>query len=175
MKMYLGSYIDLYCVCCLFVLLLLTLSFSIIVLMSEISFATLFILIMCIGTLLIYGYLFVRLNNQFLLWGVFNEKGIVVKTIFKKSVCFEYSKCKDIGLAYYVHHLWYSSVGSKVKYIYLSYDIVDKKYLKQINKLKNNERFIKIRFCPKAYRYLKENMPYKQKSMLNDTGAGSVC
>lgn len=78
----------------------------------------------------------------------------------------EYADCTDVGVGYYIHSVLNSNIGSKVTFIYLSYHKVDSKYKCQMNLLKPTRTCIKIGFRKKTYQYLLNNLPPKQRKML---------
>ena len=166
MKMYLGSYIDVFSATYVTLMTFFSTLFAIVILMNETSIVTVCITVFCIGISLLFGYMFFKSCNQFLSWGVFDEKGILVKTVFKKPYFIEYSKCKDVGIGFYMQTMRHTGAGNKVRYIYLSYDVLKKKERSNINLVKNKEGFVKLRRSSKAYQYLIDTMPTKQKTLL---------
>lgn len=108
-------------------------------------------------------------RSQLYSWGVFGEKGVLVKTLFKTASTLEYSKCRSCGIAMYRHAFMNSQnspLGTDMYFIFLSLLPFSEKYRAQINLWRPTPEQIKVRFSEKLYTYLLLVLPAKQNKML---------
>ena len=166
MKKYLGSRTTAYAavMCPLFVII--PLLFVFVVLCSEISPATLFLSALFCGCSIFYAIYIKKEALQLYAWGVFEETAVRVQCFLRNDFVLDYEKCLSVGIEYYNHNAMHTNIGSKVFFIYLSYDYYDTKCRGKINLWKPSERRIKVQFDKNLYEYLLSVLPKKQAMML---------
>lgn len=143
--------------------------FAIVILTTGIDFISAFIALWCVGCSIIAIIYMrqVRIDLQCYSWGMFNEKGIQIKTLFsKKNIEIEYKKCQSIGIGLYVHGVLNSKLGSKEKFIFFSYRAFDEKYRLNINLWKPSATRVKVGFNKELYEYLLTVLPKQQANWL---------
>lgn len=169
MKKYLGGAMGAYCAFAFILFIIGPLIFAIVILSTGIDFFSIIIALWCIACPILLG-IYARQGNiglQCFSWGVFNEKGIQIKTPFsRKHIEIEYAKCKSIGIALYVHGVMNSDVGSKVKYIFFSYEPFNEEFRLNINQWQPSPTRIKVGFDKKLYDYLLTVLPEEQADCL---------
>lgn len=166
MRRYLGSRITAFAaiVCPLFIIA--PLCFTVIILLSEISEATLFLsALFCSCTVIWFVYV-KKEALQLYAWGLFGKNDVQVCCFFKDSFVLDYARCTSVGIEYYQHNVIHTNIDSKVFFIYLSYDFYETKYRGKINLWKPSTRRIKAQFDNKLYEYLISVLPQKQAKML---------
>ena len=165
MKKYLGSQMTAFAavVCPLFVIA--PLLFAIVALCSEVSPATLFLSALCCGCSIFYAVYIRKEALQLYAWGVFEETAVRVRCFLRNDFALDYEKCLGVGIEHYNHNAIHN-IGSKVFFIYLSYDYYETEYRGKINLWKPNERRIKVQFDKNLYEYLLLVLPKKQAMML---------
>ena len=89
-----------------------------------------------------------------------------VRCFLRNDFALDYEKCLGVGIEHYNHNAIHTNIGSKVFFIYLSYDYYETKYRGKINLWKPNERRIKVQFDKNLYEYLLSVLPKKQAMML---------
>lgn len=166
MKRYLGTAVNIFCAVFLIALCIFILVFGIFILSEDKSTGSITASVFCIVCFLYFLFYSIKVSNQLFAWGTFKENGVEIFVPFKKKYIIEYSKCVDVGMAYYVHGIMNSKNGTKFTYIYLSYNLLDEKYKDKINLVKPSENFIKFGFTEKTYKYLIDVLPEKQSKML---------
>ena len=115
---------------------------------------------------LIWGLYIRNVSNQLYSWGLFQNEGVRVMIGLSKSSVIIYEKCKACGIGSYIHGILNSKVGTKIYYIYLSYDAFDETFRTHINLWKPSKTQIKLEFSKKVYEHLIDVLPNKQKQML---------
>ena len=166
MKRYLGSKMTAYAAVICPLLVIAPLAFAVIVLCSEISGATLFLAALCCGCSIFYGIYIWKEAFQLYAWGEFQETAVRVRCLLRKEFALQYENCVGVGIESYRHNAIHTNIGSKVCFIYLSYDYYDTKYRGKINCWKPNERRIKVQFDQDLYEYLLAVLPKKQANLL---------
>ncbi len=167
MRKYLGSKITAFAaivVPLLFICFPLLFGFS--MLCAEISGATVFLAFGGIACAFIWGLYTKSIRNQLYSWGYFTSEGVQIITCFSKRTTMVYEKCKGCGIGFYTHGILNSKVGSKIYFIYLSYDVFNERFRENINLWKPSETRIKVQFDAKLYDYLLTVLPEKQSRML---------
>ena len=107
--------------------------------------------------------------EQFYGIGYFDEKGFTIKIPFMRKKYIEYAKCKELGIAYYVHGAGQSGelgYGTYCFYIYFSYGIFNEKYRSHINQWHLTRTNAKIGFNKELYDYLVSVLPKNQADVL---------
>ena len=77
-----------------------------------------------------------------------------------------YEKCSGCGIGLYTHGILNSKAGTRMYFIYLSYDMFDERFREDINLWKPSQTRIKVQFDVKLYDYLLTVLPKKQSRML---------
>ncbi len=167
MKRYLGAYMNVYITVCSIALVLGTLGTGIFWLVAYGDITGSVFLFVGSGVFLLPMIVY---SEQMLAWVSLDESKLKITALFRKSHSIEYSKCVDVGIAYYFHGAINSSViGSKVYYIYLSYTYLKPKYKNNINLAQPTKTFVKIGYSKKTYEYLMKVLPKRQAIMLCDS------
>ena len=169
MKKYLGSHMTAYAATIAPFFIILPIAFSIIVLSSEISTATVFLTCMFCCCSFVWSIYIKREIIQLYAWGHFEKNRVTISCPLIKKYSLEYEKCRTVGIGYYTHGILNSRFGTKVYFIYLSYDYFDAKYSEKINLWKPNNQRIKVQFDHKLYTYLISTLPQKQAKMLQQS------
>ena len=179
---YLGAGINVCCAIFSVILCLSPLSFASLVLKKGVDENSIWVVVFCIICTLFFCFYVISISNQLFSWAHFKKNSVEIFVPFKKKINMQYDKCCDIGVASYTHGFLNSKSGTKFTYIYLSYNIIDKKYKNNINLLKPTNEFIKFGYTQKTYDYLIKVLPSKQSNMLRasqsentNTGDGSAC
>lgn len=157
MKKYLGAHMTIYVYVCLIVFIVISFVAFIFIVLESHSFFSVYFAILCLLCVLFGTLLIIKAWDQVFSWGFFDEDRVTVKRLFKKTYTIEYSKCKDVSVAYYINGI--SKFNPKVVYIYFSYNIIDEKYKSHINLIHPSNTFIKVGFSKKLYRYLLMTLP----------------
>lgn len=170
MKKYLGSYMNVYgaVVAPVFAILPLVLAVYIGV-TTEISGAAVFLICLCCACSVIWSVYVKKEALQFYAWGTFEQDCVRIRGLFVPEFILEYKMCKDVGVGSYTHGILNTSVGSKIYFIYLSYEQFDEKYRHHINLWKPNTKRIKIQFSQEALSYLCACLPKNQAKMLENS------
>lgn len=166
MRKYLGSKITAFAAIVVPLYICFPLLFGASALYSEISGATVLVAFGGIACALIWGFYLKTIRNQLYSWGYFTSDGVRIITCFSKSTTLVYEKCKGCGIGFYTHGILNSKVGSKIYFIYLSYDVFNERFRENINLWKPSETRIKVQFDAKLYDYLLTVLPEKQSRML---------
>ena len=166
MKKYLGSKITAFAAVVAPLFLCCPLLCGVFVLCTEISGATVFLFCGGLACSFVWGLYIKNTKNQLYSWGYFMCDAVRIKTLFSPNISMVYEKCKGCGIGFYTHGVLNSGAGSKVYFIYLSYDILDEYYRTNINLWKPSQTRIKVQFSKKLYDYLCAIMPRKQSQML---------
>ncbi len=167
MKRYAGDYMTAYCG---FVLLVFTLGpivFSCYLLLPNIGYAQILFSFLCVVNSGLCAYWMISRSETMYCWYVFNEEGIVVKNIFKRTYLVSYSEFANVGIGYYIHGVMNSDIGSKMYYIFFSKQMIDDQYKSQINLVKPSKTFLKIGFNQKTYQYLVEHLSNSHVKLLS--------
>lgn len=99
----------------------------------------------------------------------FDEKGFVIKIPLMKKKYIEYAKCKEIGIAYYVHGIGQpgeTDCGTYRFYIFFTYGTFDEKYRTKIVQWRLTKNNAKIGFSKDLYDYLLTVLPERQADIL---------
>ncbi|MBO5797899.1 MAG: hypothetical protein J6R77_06095 [Clostridia bacterium] len=166
MKKYLGSKLTAFGAFVAPLFLCAPLVFGIIVLCTEISGATIFLAFLGIGCSLVWGVYVKNKGAQLYSWGRFQSNGVEIISGFSKRNTMIYEKCKGCGIGFYTHGLLNSKAGTKIYFIYLSYDAFDESFRSNINLWEPFQGRIKVQFSKKLYEYLLSVLPKKQSQML---------
>lgn len=167
MKKYLGSKMTAYAAIIAPLFILGPLLFCVWVLCAEISEATVFLALGCVACAFVWGLYIKDKCEQLYSWGYFRDEGIRVKALFSKERTIEYNKCRSCGIGYYIHGVLNSKIGTKVFYVFFSYDVFNESYRTNMNLWRPSQVQIKVEFSKKLYDYLMEVLPQKQSEMLH--------
>lgn len=166
MRKYLGSKVTAFAAIIVPLFICCPLPLGLFVLFTEMSGATVFIAIGAILCSSVWGLYIKDIWNQLYSWGIFTSNGVRIITWFHKSTTVVYEKCKGCGIGFYTHGLLNSTVGTKIYFIYLSYDVFDEHFRSNINLWKPSKTQVKVQFSKNLYDYLLINLPKKQSQML---------
>ena len=167
MKKYLGSTMTIFAAVGAPLFVVLSLLFAgIILFTAEISGATVFLCCMCCGCSAIWLVFIKKEVLQLYAWGTFEKTCVRIHSPFTSEIVLDYDKCKDVGIGCYTHGVLNSRIGSKIYFIYLSYDCFDEKYREKINLWKPNSQRIKVQFNKDLLEYLISCLPKNQAKML---------
>ena len=166
MRRYLGSKFTAYAAVAVPLFIFAPIPFGLSALCSEISGATVFIALGCAACTVIWGIYAWRIRSQLYSWGYFYRNEIRVKSLFSKDSTIMYEKCKGCGIGFYVHGVLNSNAGTKVHFIFFSYDVFDESYRTNMNLWKPSEIRIKVEFSKKLYNYLIDALPARQSLLL---------
>ena len=167
MKKYLGSKFTLFAAIVVIPLFIcLPTAFGILALTSSVEPATVFIAIGGVSCSGLGGVMIVTCSKQFFSRGEFGKDEIRVKTIFSKPTSLPYKNCVSCGIGWYIHGVLNSNLGTKVYFIFFSYNAFNESFRHCINLWKPSTTQIKTQFDPKLYAYLIEVLPKKQREML---------
>lgn len=170
MKKYLGSTITAFAAVVAPLFVVFPLLFAAIILCTaENSGTTVFLACMlcfCAAVWIIY---IKREILQLYAWGSFEANCVKIHYPFAKEYSLEYEKCLAVGIGSYTHSLLNSRIGSKVFFIYFSYDYFETKYAEKMNLWKPSKKRIKVQFDKELYAYLLSNLPKKQVKMLEQS------
>lgn len=167
MKKYLGSEMTAYAAIIAPFFIFGPLLFGIFVLTAEISGATVFLALLCASCAVIWGLYIKSKSAQLYSWGYFNHEGIQVRTLFSGKQMIEYKKCRGCGIGYYIHGVLNSNAGTKIFYIFFSYDAFDESYRTNMNLWKPSKTQVKVEFSKELYYYLLEVLSPKQSARLS--------
>ena len=170
MKKYLGSVMTAYSavIAPLFVMLPLLLA-AVLLWTVEMSGATVFLISMACSCSVIWIIYIKKEILQLYAWGYFGETCVKIHCPFTREFALDYEKCRAVGIGYYTHGVLKSRLGTRIYFIYLSYDYFDAEYSDKINLWKPNTHGIKLQFHPKIYDYLLATLPEKQAKMLEQS------
>ena len=141
--------------------------FGVCALCTEISGATVGLALMCIACTVVWGIYIRDIGTQLYSWGSFQNEAVQIMTGISKSSTMVYKKCKGCGIGFYIHGILNSKAGTKIYFIYLSYDMFDESFRSNINLWKPSPTRIKVEFSKKLYDYLLTVLPRKQSQMLS--------
>ena len=169
MKKYLGGSMGAYCAIMSIFIILFFVIFAIVILTPPIYTGQIILAIFLAIGAIIWGLFIHKYGLQLYSWGTFDENGVMVKSLYsKKCIEIEYEKCKSIGIGLYVHGVAGSNIGSKVKYIFFSYNEFNEQFRLNINQWQPNETRIKVGYSKKLYDYLLTVLPEEQASILKN-------
>lgn len=169
MKRYLGSVITAFGAVLSPLFVIAPIAFSIVVLCSEVSAATVFLTGMLIVCSFIWGKLIWNYRYQLYSWGTFKQDSVEVTILPHKKITLPYENCRACGIGYYRHSFLNSNnslFGSKICFIFLSSDPFEEAFRTQINKWAPSDTRIKLQFSKALYDYLIVCLPQKQSKML---------
>lgn len=166
MKKYLGASIGAFAAIVMPLLGCLALLLGIGVISSGVDAARVFVFIGCVLAVFVECLWVKEIANQIYSWGQFSDDHVLVKTLFAKSCSIAYAKCFGCGIGYYTHGILNSQGGTKIYYIFLSYDKFDEQYRSKINLWRPTKTRIKVGFSKELYEYLAAVLPKAQAQML---------
>lgn len=166
MRKYLGSKITAFAAIVVPLFICFPLLLGVCALCAETSGATVFLAFGGMACAFIWGLYLKRIRNQLYSWGYFTSDGVQIITCFSKSTTMAYQKCKGCGIGFYTHGILNSKVGTKLYFIFLSYDTFNERFREDINLWKPSKTQIKVQFDAKLYDYLLTVLPEKQSRML---------
>ena len=166
-KKYLGSSITAYAAFIAPLFICLPLLFGFVALSSQVNEATICILLGGVLCTAVWGLWLKENAIQLYTWGDFLRDGVRVKTLFSKTYMFQYTRCFGCGIGYYTHGILNSKIGTKVYFIFLSYDKFDENYRSRINLWKPTKTRIKVKFNKDLYDFLIAVLPKTQSQMLS--------
>lgn len=112
---------------------------------------------------------FIGLADQFVSIGIFEKDKVIVKCLFRKTYSISYDKFKDAGIAYYIHGVLNSPLGSRVNYIYFAGRKLSDEQKCNVNFLKPSKSFVKLGYNRKNYDDLMKVLPDELSDMLKDS------
>lgn len=168
MRKYLGSKMTIYAAIMAPCFIIGPTIFAVIILTSQINFESILLAFGCVTCTIIWGAYMHQVGIQLYSWGTFSDKGIQIKTLISRRYIVDYAKCKSIGIGMYVHGILNSNVGSKVKFIFFSYEPFDEKYRFAINLWRPTKTRVKVVFDRKLYEYLLTVLPENQARHLEN-------
>ena len=166
MKKYLGSTIDAFVAVVTILFIGVPLPFAIGSFSSGFDAARVIILVGCILCVIIWVAYLKEISVQLYGWGCFFDYGVQIKSLFKKTYLIEYAKCFSCGIGFYTHGYLNTQMGTRVYYIFLSYEKFDEKYRTRINLWRITKSQIKIKFSKELYDFLIAVLPKPQRQML---------
>ncbi len=166
MKKYLGSSFTAFAAIVLPLLLCFPLLFGASALCAEISATTVLLFLGCILCSVVLILYLMMVSIQLYSWGYFKSSEVTIKSFLSKPYSIQYSKCCGCGIGYYTHGILNSHVGTKVHFIYLSYEPFVEKYRSKMNLWKPSNTRIKVKFSKELYDYLISVLPKTQALML---------
>lgn len=119
-----------------------------------------------IACAILWGKYIMDIRNQLYSWGDFQSEGVEIRTAFSKSITMLYKKCKGCGIGFYTHGILNSKAGTRVYFIFLSYEAFDDSFRADINLWRPSQTRIKVEFNKKLYDYLLTVLPRAQALML---------
>ena len=170
MKKYLGSVMTAYAAVIAPFFVIVPILFSVIILCTaEISGAVVFLVCLFFSCSVIWSIYIKKELLQLYAWGSFEGNCVKVHCPFIQEFVLDFDKCVAVGIGSYTHGVLNSRCGSKLYFIYLSYDYLDAKCIEKINFWKPSTRGIKVQFDYKLYKWLLSNLPQKQSKMLEQS------
>lgn len=168
MKKYLGGAIGAYAAIVLLLFTIFPAAFGTwLFLTTKTSAASIFLLIATWGVSPLFAIYIKQVASQIYAWGIFKEDCVQIKAWFAEPYALMYEKCNGCGIGYYIHGVLNSQVvGTRMYYIYFSYDPVDKSSATHINLWKPSRTRIKVAYSEKLYDYLLSVLPPNQAKML---------
>ena len=154
MKKYLGSRMTAYAAVICPLLVIAPLLFAIVALCSEISTATLLLAVLCCSCSVIYIIYIQKEALQLYAWGVFEETAVRVRCFLRNDFALDYEKCLGVGIEHYNHNAIHTNIGSKVFFIYLSYDYMKRNTVEKLifgNQTREELRCSLIKICTNTY------------------------
>ena len=133
---------------------------------AEISVASGALFLGCLVCDVVWVLYIKNTANQLYSFGHFMSEGVQIITPFCKPQIIIYKKCFGCGIGYYTHGILNSQVGSKIYFIFLSYNAFDEYYRSRINLWKPTNTQIKVEFNKKVYDYLLTVLPKTQARKL---------
>lgn len=144
-------------------------AFGVVAISSERSFATFFLLLLCLSGSFLTLYLLWANRRQLFSWGLFFDHAVRIRTLFCRESILNYDKCKGCGIGVYRHALLNvasSPFGTNYAFIFLSLKPFPEEYRSSINLWKPSEQQIKVQFDRKLYEYLLSVLSQKQAACL---------
>lgn len=163
-KRYVGNYMTIFTAIALPIMLIILIALAYIFVLHIETMVLALLGLSVVGFL--FYFIIVKEVMQLYAWCEFTDTCVRLTTIFGKKYELKYDECKDIGVGYYFHRALNSSLGSKVLCIYLSYEYIPKRFKTQMNQLHSSATCFKIGYSKKTLDFLLENLPQKQKQML---------
>ena len=166
MKKYFGGAMGIECAIAPFVIIAMSIAMPILISARGIDFFTVLFALWGVGGVIFSIYMMRKFSLLCYSWGMFDEKGVHIKSLFSKNFEIEYAKCKSIGIGLYVHGIMGSDLGSKEKYIFFSYGGFREQFRLNINQWQPNETRIKVKYSKKLYNYLLTVLPEEHANAL---------
>ena len=139
--------------------IILPLVLGMLVFTAPIEPATIFLSIFCVLCVIV-GFINMRkVSRQLYSWGIFKKDGISIVSFLRCKTTILYKNCKSCGIGYYFHSVAGTDIGSRVCYIFFSYEPFDESYRIRMNMWKPSNTRIKIEFNKKTYSYLMSVLP----------------
>lgn len=168
MKKYLGSKITAFAAIVVPMFVLAPLIFGVGILCTQISVSTVFLALMCLVCTIYWIIYAKKIYVQLYSWGDFQRESVQVIVGHKKNTII-YSKCKGCGIGFYTHGVLNSNIGTRMYFIFMSYDVFDETYRSNINLWKPSDTRIKVKYSKELYDYLVSVLPEnKAKRLLSD-------
>lgn len=157
---YLGSFMTAYCAIVLpLTSIIMPLALGAIFLTPPIEPVSIVISIFCVLCVIV-GFINMRkVSRQLYSWGIFKKDGISIVSFLRCKTTILYKNCKSCGIGYYFHSVAGTDIGSRVCYIFFSYDPFEESYRTRMNMWKPTDTRIKIDFDKKTYNYLLSVLP----------------
>lgn len=166
MKKYLGSPIDAYVAFIIPLIICFPVPFAVSTFSSGIDTVRVLLLLGCVLCVAIWCVYLRKIVIQIYAWGHFDNNSVRVTALFTKPFSIVYAKCFGCGIGYYTHGILNSQIGSKIYYIFLSYDRFDEQYRERINLWIPTRTQIKVKFRRDLYDFLIAVLPKTQARML---------
>lgn len=166
MRKYLGSKITAFAAIVALLFLFCPLLLGVCTLRAEISGSTVFLMFGGIACAFVWGLYVKNIRNQLYSWGYFTSDSVQIMTCFSKRTTMVYERCKGCGIGFYTHGILNSKAGTKIYFLYLSYDVFDERFRENINLWKPSQSRIKVQFDAELFDYLLAVLPKKQSQML---------
>ena len=165
-KKYLGSPITAFAAIIMPLIVCLPLCLGIIAFSSQINSVSICLFFSGIPCTIVLALWQKEIAIQLYAWGVFLSDGVRIKTFFSKGFLLQYTRCFGCGIGYYTHGILNSEIGTKIYFIFLSYDKFDERYRTRINLWKPTKTQIKVKFTKDLYDFLITVLPKAQLQML---------
>lgn len=162
MKKYLGSKITMFAAVVHIIFIIASIVFTVLVLTSEFSMATIFLSLFFISCALICIINVWKICDQLYTVGTFYSERIDIKPLIHKKYSIKYKDLSSIGIGYYYHGFQNQNLGIKMCFIFFSQEKFDEQYRDRINLWKPSLQQVKVEFDIDLYNYLIQILPQKQ-------------
>lgn len=173
MKKYMGSKIDLYVAMCLLLFVAIPLTLLVLFLLNfpkRDIVAALIIVSLLIYGVVVWGWMTKRNHYRLFTVAEFGENHVVIRTLFKKPRTVNYDEFKCCCMAYYIHGVLNTSLGSTVRYVILSKEPFPSEYRERVNLWKFDEDTIRVGYSKELVEYLLNVLPRKLAFELKQYG-----